>query len=200
MTRRASGKKETIRMTRKRSCLLLLLCLILVSTLARGQETTLTIAPEILDVIKKSEECGKAEEFAEAQALLETALTRYRTEGRKELQIALAYVYFAQGQVAEKAYAYNEAIRFYEAAYVIDKEYRRREAAIDLNNLGIVSYNLTQYDKAVEYFKQSLVILREVNDRSEETTTLNNLGAVYSALGEREKALACSEQALVLLR
>ncbi len=54
--------------------------------------------------------------------------------------------------------------------------------------------------KALEYYSQSLPLLRAVGDRGGEATTLNNIGLVYSALGEQQKALEYYSQSLPLKR
>lgn len=185
-------------MTKKRTCLLLLFCLLCVQIPAHGQQATPTVSPEILDVIKKAEEHTKAGQFAEARAVLEAALRRYPSEEQRELQIALADAHFAWARAAEQSYVFEEAIRHYEAAYDIDKAYRRREAAIDLSNLGSVYDALSQYDKAISYHEQALAITREVQDRAGEGTILNNLGEAYRALSQYDKAIWYYNQAVMI--
>jgi len=58
-----------------------------------------------------------------------------------------------------------------------------------LNNIGTVNAHLGQNQKALEYFSQSLPVLREVGDRFGEATTLQNIGRFYIDLGQKEKAL-----------
>jgi tetratricopeptide (TPR) repeat protein len=55
-------------------------------------------------------------------------------------------------------------------------------------------------NKLLDYYEQTLVILREVEDRSGEGATLNNLGLVYDDLGNKQDALHYFEQALVIRR
>ena len=55
-------------------------------------------------------------------------------------------------------------------------------------------------EKALDYFNQSLIIRREIDDRRGEAVTLNNIGLVYSALGENQKALEKFIQSLAIRR
>jgi CHAT domain-containing protein len=59
---------------------------------------------------------------------------------------------------------------------------------------------LGEKQKALEYFNQSLLLLRAVGDRSREASTLNNIGLVYSELGEKQKALEYYNLSLPLLQ
>jgi tetratricopeptide (TPR) repeat protein len=52
----------------------------------------------------------------------------------------------------------------------------------------------------LDFFNQSLPIVREVKDRSGEATTLNNIGQVYSEIGQPQKALDVFNQALPIER
>ncbi|MDL1975802.1 MAG: tetratricopeptide repeat protein [Deltaproteobacteria bacterium] len=65
-------------------------------------------------------------------------------------------------------------------------------------NLGITYCFLEDYRKAIEYYKQALVISREIRDRDGEGTCLGNLGSAYSNLGQVEKAIEYYEQALAI--
>jgi tetratricopeptide (TPR) repeat protein len=69
-----------------------------------------------------------------------------------------------------------------------------------VGNLGTTYYYLGDYQKAIEYFEQALIISREIGDRSGEGADLGNLGIAYSNLGQVEKAIEYYEQALVIAR
>jgi tetratricopeptide (TPR) repeat protein len=67
-------------------------------------------------------------------------------------------------------------------------------------NLGTTYYYLGDYQKAIEYYEQALVIAREIGDRHGEGNQLGNLGIAYRDLGQVEKAIKYYEQALVIAR
>jgi tetratricopeptide (TPR) repeat protein len=67
-------------------------------------------------------------------------------------------------------------------------------------NLGIAYRSLGDYQKAIEYHEQALVISREIEDRRGEGICLGNLGSAYSDMGQVEKAIEYYEQALVIAR
>ncbi|PXF56866.1 MAG: hypothetical protein C4B59_16220 [Candidatus Methanogaster sp.] len=69
-----------------------------------------------------------------------------------------------------------------------------------LGNLGNAYSNLGQVEKAIEYYKDALVISREIGDRRGEGNRLGNLGNAYSNLGQVEKAIEYYEDALVISR
>ncbi|MEE8524342.1 MAG: tetratricopeptide repeat protein, partial [Thermoanaerobaculia bacterium] len=76
----------------------------------------------------------------------------------------------------------------------------RRGEGNALGNLGIAYYSLGEVEKAIGYYEQALVIVREIGDRRGEGKDLGNLGLAYAALGEVEKAIGYYEQALVIAR
>jgi CHAT domain-containing protein len=69
-----------------------------------------------------------------------------------------------------------------------------------LGNLGLAYQALGKYDKAIEFFLQSLAIAREIKDRRGEGASLGNLGNVYYSLGKYDKAIEFQLQRLVIAR
>jgi CHAT domain-containing protein/Tfp pilus assembly protein PilF len=74
----------------------------------------------------------------------------------------------------------------------------RDDEATALANVGFISGELGERQKAIGYYSQALLLRRALRDRSGEALMLNNIGTVYSALGERQKALELYMQALPL--
>jgi CHAT domain-containing protein len=66
--------------------------------------------------------------------------------------------------------------------------------------LGVTYYNRTyQHDKALEYFKQTLILQKEINAPQKEVgQTLEDLGLVSIGLQQREEARNYLEQALLI--
>lgn len=65
-----------------------------------------------------------------------------------------------------------------------------------LQRLGVLYYELQQYQKALACDNQTVAIERTVGNRAVEALTLTNIGAVYRELGQRQKALDYDNQAL----
>ena len=75
-----------------------------------------------------------------------------------------------------------------------------RQAANIYNNLGWVTSELGQQERARSYFEKALALCRQLGDRAEEGSTLNNLAWVYSELGQKKQSQEYLEQALTILR
>jgi tetratricopeptide (TPR) repeat protein len=77
---------------------------------------------------------------------------------------------------------------------------RNVEATV-LQNLGSLMYQgLNQNEKALEFLKQALPIMREVGNRYGEGMVLQNLGGVYRAFGQHKQALEYFMQSLVIMQ
>ena len=72
--------------------------------------------------------------------------------------------------------------------------------AESLVQAGVISDDLGEKQKALDYYNQSLPVFRAVGDKVGEATMLNNIGFVYNALGENQKALGYYKQALPLFQ
>ncbi|MFH0982660.1 MAG: tetratricopeptide repeat protein, partial [Planctomycetota bacterium] len=76
----------------------------------------------------------------------------------------------------------------------------RQAEGVMLGNLGIAHKNVGDARKAIEFYEQQLVIVREIGDRRGEGAALGNLGTAYAALGDARKAIEFYEQQLVIVR
>ena len=66
-----------------------------------------------------------------------------------------------------------------------------------LNNLGYINHhNLSNLEKARQYYTESLSIGREIGHRQGATSTLSNLGHLHVLLGEHETAWGYLREAL----
>ena len=65
-----------------------------------------------------------------------------------------------------------------------------------LGTVGLCHHRLAEVTKAIDYYKQFLVIAREIGDGRGEGVDLGNLGRAYASLGEIDKAIALLEQSL----
>jgi len=83
---------------------------------------------------------------------------------------------------------------------VIRESAKQEIQARALNESGVAHNNLGNYDKALDYYQQSLVIAREIGDRRGEGRTLNNMSAIAHTKGDYETALDYLKQSLAIQR
>jgi len=74
----------------------------------------------------------------------------------------------------------------------------RRGEAIALGNIGVCYKNLGEYQQALRFNRQSLMLKRALGDRQQEGRTLANLGQVYWKLADYPSALDHYRQALAI--
>ena len=74
---------------------------------------------------------------------------------------------------------YHRGAQKYEAALKIFQRVKSDKGTdICSNELGIIQYRLGQYQKALDYFEQSLVIRKKIGDIKGEGLSLNNIAAI----------------------
>ena len=69
-----------------------------------------------------------------------------------------------------------------------------------LGNLGVAYATLGEARQAIEFYQQSLTIMRELGRRRREGEILGNLGLAYAALGETRQAIEFYQQSLTIMR
>ncbi|MCK5023315.1 MAG: tetratricopeptide repeat protein [Candidatus Aenigmarchaeota archaeon] len=65
----------------------------------------------------------------------------------------------------------------------------KKGIASSLNGFGIVYDDLSDYDKALDYFLKSLKIMEEIGNKQDIATSLNNIGTIYWRIGNYDEAL-----------
>jgi CHAT domain-containing protein len=76
----------------------------------------------------------------------------------------------------------------------------RKGEAIVMTNLGNAYLSLSQYDRAIGYYQQALLISRSVQHRNGEANALGSLGEAYRNLSQYEQAINYYQQALLISR
>ncbi|HEY9887073.1 MAG TPA: tetratricopeptide repeat protein [Candidatus Obscuribacterales bacterium] len=79
------------------------------------------------------------------------------------------------------------------------QESRQREGGL-LNILGSISADLAQYEQAIDFYTQALVVNRAIGDRQTEGNVLIGLGNAYRTLAQYGQAIDFYQQALQLAR
>lgn len=109
-----------------------------------------------------------------------------------------AFAFMNSGEY-EQAIEYNlRALYIYEklnAAHPDDSGNKKLLGYIH-NKLGAVYYYLGNYNKALEYWHQSLLFSSETNDREGEAYLLNNMGLIYEKQEKFDSALVNHRQSL----
>ena len=76
----------------------------------------------------------------------------------------------------------------------------RQVEAYRLLNQGIQQAQMSQFEAALQYWQQALIIYREIKDRQGGGAALGNLGIAYKELGDYAKAMEYTQQVLVIAR
>jgi serine/threonine protein kinase/Tfp pilus assembly protein PilF len=87
---------------------------------------------------------------------------------------------------------YQKALKIYEK--IGDKQ----NLAVTLNNIGVVYLTNHQYQKAFDYFNQSLTLHGQLGNKMEVARGLNNAGIVLVLLGKCQQAIKAFSEALEL--
>ena len=110
-----------------------------------------------------------------------------------------------KAQILRRMDRLDEALKTYEDAFEIAQRHKQNkdflsEVKFILNGLAITNTFLANYDKALDYHFQSLVIREAEGHKDEISVTLNNIGIVYFKLRNYEKAKEYFLRSLTLKR
>lgn len=120
-------------------------------------------------------------------------------ELRADLLGVLGTVYNNLGHHGETLALKTEAVRL-RRAHLADDTEGRDALATDLNNLGRIHYDLGDYARAAESFREALELWQGLGDRERELLALRNLAAALDHQGDTARALTLYEQNLTLAR
>ncbi len=188
------------------SCLFVLLVLLVIPALSVIAEASVSSESQsddrkkdiaIESIINQVRKYRKAGKFEEALNQLNIALEKFsQQEYREKLQIERAKLHFVWAESLKKKYDYVNAIKHLEMAYAIDKNYRFKDAAIDLNEIGFLYNALGQKQKALEYYQEALPIFQAVGDRAREAGTLSNLMFCWNSLENAQISIFYGKQSV----
>ncbi len=69
-----------------------------------------------------------------------------------------------------------------------------------LRGLGVIAYNLSDFELSLKYNQESLAISDKYGDRIGSSKTLNNLGFIFRRFGDIDKAKDCLRKAISVFR
>ena len=131
-------------------------------------------AEEALERVDQWEKSGVWERFARSASALVGSLDRmgYWGEIEERLEHALA------------------SVRQHEETAKLE--------AVLLGDLGTIAYKSARWDRAIEFYEQSLKVKEQVGDIHGMASTYGNLGSVYARKGEWDRAIEFYERSLAV--
>ncbi|RZN15667.1 MAG: tetratricopeptide repeat protein [Methanosarcinales archaeon] len=91
----------------------------------------------------------------------------------------------------------DEEIQSYERALEeFQKQGDKKEAANILEQLGILYYRRSEWDRAIEYYEKNMEIFEALGNRHGLASTYGNLGSVYYRKGEWDRAIEYYEKSM----
>lgn len=100
---------------------------------------------------------------------------------------AVAIPVYAQMDLPQKAQ--GEATEYKKKLETYLQEDKKAQATRPMNKLAHIYWNHSHYNKAIDYFKQSLAINEKIGNRNGVAQIHNNLAMLYNELGNYEEAL-----------
>lgn len=116
-------------------------------------------------------------------------------------ELAEAWAQFAN--TSFKIQDHYQLIGLYQQAFelnkaVLEKNVDAKTNADALNFNGMILIFVSDYDNALPYLEQSLVIHEKINDYHSKSGVLNNIGLIYKFRGDYDSALHYYKQSLVI--
>jgi len=110
---------------------------------------------------------------------------------------ALAFLYFAKGEICRIRGDYIHAMEMYKAAIQLtEKTGNMKLMSSYYGSMGMVLLNRKEPEKALEYFRETLSIKKLINDQQGISNTLSSIGKSYEQLGVLDSSLMFHNQAL----
>lgn len=140
-------------------------------------------------------ELARANYFVDTQEALKYINDAYSLSVDSGNRFRIVKASRIKAQILRKLEKLEEAIEVYEKVYTEERNKVGQDIEVDrelttiLNGLGITYALIANYDKALEFHFQALILKEREGDLSEISISLNNIGFVYFKLKDYEKAL-----------
>ncbi len=109
----------------------------------------------------------------------------------------LAFLYFAKGEICKIQGDYIHAMEMYKAAIdLTEKTGNLKLMSSYYNSMGMVLLNRNNPQKALDYFRETLLIKERINDQQGISNTLSCIGKTYEKLRLFDSSLIFYNQAL----
>ncbi len=132
----------------------------------------------------------------------ETYYIRLLKETSSSNSLQYATIYHQLGLLSQRKCDYSLALEQYEKALEIFSQYPKIDNSIlsmIYENIATVYDDLSQFDKALIYYKKCLDIKQIVNDDLSIGITYSNIGVTYHQLGDYENAMINHKKSLEIL-
>jgi two-component system, NarL family, sensor kinase len=168
----------------------------------KANRETLQLAKKINDSVTAAEAHWDLATFFRNKSIADSAYFHY-AEGQK-LYDLLNNQYYSGRMLYNMAVVQNDVkdytgseINTIKAIELLKPLEKNIELYRCYNNLGIVTQDLKEYDRALQYYNKALDYLNKLEDKQGfEEQLLNNMGVTYQVRGQHQKALSFFEQVL----
>ncbi|TYQ27329.1 tetratricopeptide repeat protein [Pseudanabaena sp. UWO311] len=153
------------------------------------------------------------EQYQKVIDVYQQALAIDRELGNRDTEVRLLSILGGAYNILEQ---YQKAIDFYQQSLAIVKQISSVACALDsistdclkerniegdlLFSIGNAYYQISDYQKAIDLFQQSLAIKKQIGDLNGQADSLSNLASVYLAIGQYQKIIDFYQQALAIKR
>ena len=69
-----------------------------------------------------------------------------------------------------------------------------------LDNIGATYGRLGQYEQAIAYYEEAMLLSRAIGDRAGESSNRNNIGTLHLQIGQEQQAIEYFQQALLIVQ
>ena len=165
----------------------------ILQNMIENQEANFEELPEISnifygDILEIKGEWNKSLTFYEKA--FQASNVKVKIEGL----IKKGEILYRMKEIKKASNLFNNAIEEIE----INKGDFLKEKARAINNIGLIKSYFEKKDEALELYKKSLIIRKEIGDKSGIATSYNNIGSVKSELGKKDEALELYEKCLTI--
>lgn len=141
--------------------------------------------------------------FSNTDSAFKIATIHYNFANNKNDVLQMSIARNSQGVASAIQGDNDEALKYFEECVdlnsKIEDESQVASTASTLNNIGLIYKKKGNYNKAIDYYLQSLNIREKVNDTSGVISSLNNISTIYLDMGEDEKAIEVINRCLKIV-
>lgn len=109
--------------------------------------------------------------------------------GITKVLLSIGSLYTGFGKNKEALESYNKALK-------ISKQNNYFKQELALRGIGTVYFNYSEYEKSIQYFEESLAIIKNKKDTNLESRLLSDIALVYLEMGQFQKAINYSKASL----
>ncbi|MDH5403621.1 MAG: tetratricopeptide repeat protein [Candidatus Heimdallarchaeota archaeon] len=104
------------------------------------------------------------------------------------------------GNIYREKFQFQKSLTYYNKFLKLQDNKNKLAIAKTNNNIGITYWYRGLYDKAIEFYKNSIQLFSSLNEINELGSVMNNLGILYYSLGDMNEALNYLVRSMELFR